>query len=307
MDLLLSLAFLGAAFLLAGVAYYALASRRNVQLERRLRELAPGDPAAAAAARPPMGPLARLLLFAANMVPASLKGRGLREQLAGAGLYDVDSIPLFMGSKMVGAALSALVFYELGILLHYTPSQQALLALIGSVVGFQAPSVWVWMRASRRRDAIRLALPDALDLLVVCVEAGLGLNAAMVRVAREFRWNCKPLSQELELINHEMRAGVPRNVALRNFAGRVPIPDIQSLVAMFIQTDRLGTSIARSLRVHADSLRTKRRQRAEERARAATIKLIFPLVFFIFPELLVVILGPAGIRLWNTLREVVDK
>jgi tight adherence protein C len=306
MNLVFSLAFMGAAFLLAGIAYYALASRRSVAVERRLRELAPAEGETPAASRQ-NGPLTRILVFAATLAPGSLKGRGLREQLAGAGIYDLDSVPAFIGSKMVGAAITALLGYEAGVLLHYTPAQQALMGLIGSVIGFQAPSIFVWARASRRRDEIRLALPDALDLLVVCVEAGLGLNAALVRVGREIRWNCRPLSEELALINQEMRAGLPRNVALRNFAGRVPIPDIQSLVAMFVQTDRLGTSIARSLRVHADSLRTKRRQRAEEKARAATIKLIFPLVFFIFPELLVVILGPAGIRLWNTLREVVER
>ncbi len=306
MNLIFSLTFMGAACVLAALAYYAMASRRSEVVERRLRELAPGESAAVAAA-PKAGPLTRILVFAATLAPGSLKGRGLREQLAGAGLYGHDTVPAFIGSKVVGAAVAALLGYEAGVVLHYTSSQQALCALIGGVVGFQAPSIWVWAKASRRRDAIRLALPDALDLLVVCVEAGLGLNAALVRVGREIRWNCPPLSEELALLNQEMRAGVPRNVALRSFAGRVPLPDLQSLVAMFVQTDRLGSSIARSLRVHADSLRQKRRQRAEEKARAATIKLIFPLVFFIFPELLVVILGPAGIRLWNTLREVVER
>jgi tight adherence protein C len=306
MNLILSLAFMGAACVLAALAYYALASRRSVVVERRLRELAPGD-GAAAAATPKAGPLTRILVFAATLAPESLKGRGLREQLAGAGLYGLESIPAFIGSKIVGAFVAALLGYEAGVVLRTTPAQQGLFLLIGLAVGFQAPSIWVWAKASRRREAIRLALPDALDLLVVCVEAGLGLNAALVRVGRELRWNCPALSEELALVNQEMRAGLARNVALRNFAARVPIPDIQSLVAMFVQTDRLGTSIARSLRVHADSLRQKRRQRAEERARAATIKLIFPLVFFIFPELLVVILGPAGIRLWNTLREVVER
>ena len=306
MNLILSLAFMGAACVLAVLAYYAMASRRSVVVERRLRELAPGEGTAAAAA-PKAGPLTRILVFAATLAPGSLKGRGLREQLAGAGLYGLDTVPAFIGSKIVGAVVAALIGYEAGVLLRTTPAQQGLFALVGLVVGFQVPSIWVWARASSRRQAIRLALPDALDLLVVCVEAGLGLNAALVRVGRELRWNCPPLSEEVALLNQEMRAGVPRNVALRNFAARVPIPDIQSLVAMFVQTDRLGTSIARSLRVHADSLRQKRRQRAEERARAATIKLIFPLVFFIFPELLVVILGPAGIRLWNTLRDVVER
>jgi tight adherence protein C len=176
--------------------------------------------------------------------------------------------------------------------------------IAGALGGFLLPSMWVSIRASRRREQIRVSLPDALDLLVVCVEAGLGLNSALVRVGREIQWSCPPLSDELRLLNQEIRAGTPRPTALRGLAARVPIPDVQSLVAMFIQTDRLGTSIGRSLRVHADSLRRKRRQRAEENARKATIKLIFPLILFIFPELLVVLLGPAGIKLLNTLREM---
>jgi tight adherence protein C len=248
------------------------------------------------------GPLSRLLAFAATLAPASLKGRELKDQLAGAGVYGIDSVRDFIGGKVLLAVVGAAMGYSGAVLLHLAPSQRSLLILAGALGGFVLPTVWMNMRASKRREEIRVSLPDALDLLVVCVEAGLGLNAALVRVGREIQWSCPPLSDELRVLNQEILAGAPRPQALRNLSRRVPLPDVQSLVAMFIQTDRLGTSIGRSLRVHADGLRRKRRQRAEENARKAAIKLVFPLVFCVFPELLVVILGPAGIHLLNTLR-----
>ena len=155
--------------------------------------------------------------------------------------------------------------------------------------------------APGRQINLRLGLPDALDLMVVCVEAGLGLGAAIQRVGVEIRLASRALSNELAQVNQEMQTGVTRSDALRNLAERTGVDDIYSLVAMLIQTDRLGTSIAASLRAHADSMRTRRRQRAEQMARKASIKLAFPLVFLIFPALLVTILGPAGIQLLKAL------
>jgi tight adherence protein C len=148
-------------------------------------------------------------------------------------------------------------------------------------------------------DRITRALPDALDLMVVCVEAGLGLNAALQRVGREMELVEPQVSQELAITNREIRAGKPRDEALRNLGDRTGVNDLKSFVAMLVQTDRFGTSIADSLRVFADSMRTKRRQRAEELVAKAAIKLIFPLLLCIFPALLIVLLGPALIRIWE--------
>jgi tight adherence protein C len=248
-----------------------------------------------------------MVAFAATLAPGSLSGRGLRDQLAGAGLYSVDAVRVFIGSKVLACGLGGILTFATLVMLHRPETERVVLSLLGGLVGFQLPAVWLWLSSEKRRTAIRLGLPDSLDLLVVCVEAGLGLNAAMVRVGREVNRTCLPLSQELMLINQEIRAGSARMVALRNFARRVPIPDVQALVAMLIQTDRLGTSIGRSLRVHADSLRTRRRQRAEEKARKAAIKLIFPLILFIFPELLVIMLGPAGIELFKALKDTANR
>jgi len=150
-----------------------------------------------------------------------------------------------------------------------------------------------------RQQKLRLSLPDCLDLLVVCVEAGLALDQAFMRVTQELRIVHPELCEELDLVNAEIRIGRTRLEALRELGDRTGVEDIKSLVAMLVQTDRFGTSIAQSLRVHSDELRTKRRQRAEEMAAKATVKMIPPLVFFVFPALFVVILGPAVVSLYR--------
>jgi tight adherence protein C len=168
-------------------------------------------------------------------------------------------------------------------------------------MGYVLPSVMVGRRVKQRQKEMQKALPDALDMLVVSVEAGLGLNQAMMRVSEEIDRISPVLSEQLSLVNLEIRAGTARDEALRNLADRTGLADIASLVGMLIQTDRFGTSVAQALRVHADTMRTKRRQRAEEAAAKTTIKMIFPLVFCIFPALFVVILGPAVIEIMHAL------
>jgi tight adherence protein C len=174
-------------------------------------------------------------------------------------------------------------------------------AVWAAAMGWIAPVFYVGRRVKARQKAIQKALPDALDMLVVCVEAGLGLNQALVRVAEEIEGVSPLLSEQMVLVNLEIRAGTSREEALRKFAERTGVPEVSSLVAMLIQTDRFGTSVANALRVQAASLRTKRRQRAEEAAAKTAIKLVFPLVFFIFPALFVIILGPAMIQIFETL------
>jgi tight adherence protein C len=150
--------------------------------------------------------------------------------------------------------------------------------------------------AKRRAHKIRLSLADALDLLVVSVEAGLGLDQAMQRVGEELAFAHKDLSDELRLVNLELRAGTGRVEALKNLGDRTGVDDVISLVAMLVQTDKFGTSVAQSLRVHSDTVRTKRRQRAEEAAAKTGVKMVFPLVFCIFPAIWVVTIGPAAIK-----------
>lgn len=161
------------------------------------------------------------------------------------------------------------------------------------LAGILVPEGWVLWRVSVRQHNLRRALPDALDLLVICVEAGLGMDQALLRVSQELKVVHRELSDELQLVNLEMRVGKTRLDALRELGRRTGIDDIKSLVAMLAQTERFGTSIADSLRVHSDDLRTRRRQRAEEMGAKTTVKMVPPLVLFIFPALMVVILGPA--------------
>jgi tight adherence protein C len=182
-----------------------------------------------------------------------------------------------------------------------------LLALGAAALGYLLPGMMLGRQAKKRQHRIRLSLPDALDLLVVSVEAGLGLDQALQRVGEELAFAHQDLSDELRLVNLELRAGKARSEALRNLADRTGVDDLSSLAAMLIQTDKFGTSVAQSLRVHSDTLRTKRRQRAEEAAAKTGVKMVFPLVFCIFPAIWVVTIGPAAIRFVQVLFPMMQK
>ena len=182
-----------------------------------------------------------------------------------------------------------------------------LVVLAAGIIGFLLPDFVVRGKIRSRQEEIMDSLPDGLDLLVVCVEAGLGLNGAFVKITEEFRLSSPALSEEFDIVNREMVAGKPRQEALRALADRTGVEDVKSLVAMLIQTEKLGTSLAQSLRVHSDSLRTRRRQRAEEAAAKTTIKLVFPLVFLLFPALFIVILGPGVIQIIKVLMPTIAK
>jgi tight adherence protein C len=176
-----------------------------------------------------------------------------------------------------------------------------LLALLAAGIGYALPGLVLARKTAARQKQIQNGLPDALDLLIVCVEAGAGLDAAIVKASEELALAYPALADELRLITTETRAGKPRLEAFRNFAQRTGVDDVRALVAMLVQTDRFGTSIAQALRTHAATARTKRRQRAEERAAKLGVKLVFPLVFCLFPALYVVVLGPAVIKIMHSL------
>ena len=171
-------------------------------------------------------------------------------------------------------------------------------------LGVILPDFILRRKIRHRQEDITEALPDGLDLLVVCVEAGLGINAAFVKITEEFHLASPVLSEEFDIVNREMVAGKPRQEALRALSDRTGVEDVKSLVAMLIQTERLGTSLAQSLRVHSDSLRMRRRQRVEESAAKTTTKLIFPLAFLLFPAMFVVLLGPGIIQILRVLLPV---
>ena len=216
-----------------------------------------------------------------------------RQWLAHGGYRSQQAGTIFMGLRVTFAALGVAAVFLLSAVAQPTFQQILMLAAIGGLFGWMLPYFHVSRKVRKRQESIRLALPDSLDLMVVCVEAGLALNQAMVRVAEEIDRVSPEMSEELTVVNLEIRAGTPRDEALRNFSERTGVEDVKAFVSMLLQTDRFGTSIADSLRVHADTLRTKRRQRAEEAAAKLTVKMLFPLIMFVFPAFFVVLLGPS--------------
>jgi tight adherence protein C len=236
-----------------------------------------------------LGDVGRLVPSSSKRLPHTLR------LMARAGYRRPESVMAMQGVKvLLPVALVALVYFT-G-LYHKSP----IFILAGAAIGgYLLPEFWLTARVRSRQQRLRLSLPDCLDLLVVCVEAGLALDQSFMRVTQELRIVHRELCEELDLVNAEIRIGRTRLEALRELGDRTGVDDIKSLVAMLIQTDRFGTSVAQSLRVHSDELRTKRRQRAEEMAAKATVKMIPPLVFFVFPALFVVILGPAVISLYR--------
>jgi tight adherence protein C len=178
-----------------------------------------------------------------------------------------------------------------------TAQNRLLLILLGGLLGWMLPFIIVRRKVKARQGEIQRALPDALDMMVVCVEAGMGLNQALVRVGEEMDRVSRNLSEEFSLVSLEIRAGTPRDEALRHLGDRTGVADMRSFVSMLVQTDRFGTSIGEALRIHADESRTKRRQRAEELAAKLAVKLLIPIVLFIFPAIFIVILGPASFRM----------
>jgi tight adherence protein C len=220
-----------------------------------------------------------------------------------AGYRSPEALLAMRGVKLVVpiAALSAVYFFGLYRINAF------LVPVVAFGLGYLIPDMWLTWRVSARQRRLRKALPDALDLLVICVEAGLGLDQALMKVSQDMKITHPELSEELQLVNLEMRIGKTRIDALRELARRTGLDDIKSLVAMLIQTERFGTSIAQSLRVYSDDMRVKRRQRAEEMSAKTSVKMVPPLVFFIFPALMVVILGPAIIAILRQLGPAFSK
>jgi len=243
--------------------------------------------------------LLRLVGMFGWILPTQILSDGIRWELAQAGYRALQAPNVFVGARVLLTAGFALAGFIATTALHRVRGEVLLLTVVGAAIGYLAPIAFLRWRQAKRREQIMLALPDALDLMVICVEAGLGLNAALLNVGREVRRNSPALADELRMVNHEMRAGMSRVQALRNLAFRTGVDEVRALVAVLVQSDRFGTSIAQALRTHAHGLRIRRRQRAEEAARKTPVKMVFPLVFCIFPELLVVILAPGMLQLFR--------
>jgi tight adherence protein C len=232
------------------------------------------------------------LARARRFLPRSPKEMSrLRKRMARAGYHGAVAPVLYSAAEI---GLPVLIFLIFLILLG--PVRGVPYGALFALVGYMLPGVWLSREVTRRKKAITNGLPDALDLLIVCVEAGLGLDQAIVKASDELAVSHPALAEELVMLTTEVRAGKPRLEAFKNFAERTKVEEVRQLVSMLVQTDRFGTSVAQALRTQADVSRTKRRQRAEERAAKIGVKLVFPLVFFLFPAMYVVTLGPAIIK-----------
>jgi tight adherence protein C len=243
-------------------------------------------------------PLAKLSLPAEGW-----EGSAIRIAFINAGWRHPSAPTIFFGIKTMlalGFPLIALTLSGEGLLASGV-SRILFVLISASAVGYYLPNLFLRYKIADRQREIFESFPDALDLLIICVESGLGLDQAIAKVAAEIDIKSKVLAQELQLVLMELRSGFSRETALRHLALRTGIEEIDLLVAMMIQADRFGTSMGDSLRVHADNLRTKRRQRAEEAAAKIAVKLLMPLIFMIFPTLMLVLVGPAMIQIYRVL------
>jgi tight adherence protein C len=293
------LAFVFASLIIAG-ASLMLMPRPAGAIDRRLDELT--GPRSDVDAKPRNQSMVAFLKRVGEKAPRRANELGsLRTRLVQAGYRRPEALTIFFGMRIV-FALALFSLFASSVLIR--PNLTVALGALG--FGYVLPGMVLARVAKRRAHRIRLSLADALDLMVVSVEAGLGLDQALSRVGAELEFAYPELSDELRLINLELRAGKPRAEALRNLADRTGVDDLSALVTMLIQTDKFGTSVAQSLRVYSETLRTKRRQRAEEAAAKTGVKMVFPLVFCIFPAIWVVTIGPAVIKFVTVLFPLIE-
>lgn len=304
----IQMAFIGLVFLAVfGVAAFIVGRLSSGAIQERLRSLGrPLPPPELGKPTPGLG--RRLIGIISPLGKLSLPDEGweksgIRVRFLNAGIRGSSAPASYFSAKTLLALGLPLLAY---LVLQVFPSNLSvnkilLLLLCVATVGYYLPNLILAHLISIRQREIFESFPDALDLMTVCVEAGLGVDAALARVADDIETKSEVLSEELKLVGLELRAGSDRVRALRNLATRTGVEEIDAWVAMLVQADKFGTSIAASLRIHSEMLRTKRRQRAEEAASKIALKLLFPLIFCIFPTLLLVLLGPGFIQIYRVL------
>ena len=225
-----------------------------------------------------------------------------RRRLVWAGYHDPNSVKYFVGSKVAMTILAGLAYPLYGLATQTAPSRLLIVSYVLAVVGFFIPDYWLGKRVKARQQDVLNGLPDALDLLMVCVESGMGFDAAVARVAEQPEVRRSPLHQEMLRMHLEMRAGRPREEALRALADRTGVEEVQALVGAFIQTDRMGTPLGKTLRIYSDSARLARRHRAEKLAYLAPLKMIFPTVLFLMPSFFMITMAPSLLKLMELVR-----
>ena len=304
---MLAITFLSFALLTYGLAFYSF-NRRAMRDRYRGREaktapLIRGGPAAPSFKK-------RLLDWLSNLGKLALRTTGekteqvpqqLKSTLFQAGFRHPNAPAIYFGLRTLSAFLLPLPFMFLNIWRGKSASSILLLAFLLAAAGYFLPNYILQVSLRKRQDRMDRALPDVLDLMIVCMEAGLALQATFVRVAEEVKGISKDLHNELQLTNAELRTGISRDMALRNLSERTGVQSIKSLVGLMVQSERMGTSIADALRTHADFVRVQRAQKAEEIAAKLPVKILFPMMLFIMPALFIVILGPGAIKISKTI------
>ena len=285
---------------LAVMSVYWLFSRPASTINARLDSI---DPSLALLENSPVTVMAERVAEPINrIIPISaIEALKLQKQLLRAGYRSPEAAIAFRAIQVTLLVAIPSLVVTVCFVLAKSPGNTALFGMIGAAVGFYLPRYVLRRKIAGRQQRITWGLADAMDLMVVTVEAGLGLNAALNRVAEEIKTLHPEMHTEIELVNLEIRVGRSREEALRNLAERTGVEDIQSFVALLIQADRYGSSIAKAVRIFADSLRTKRRQRAEQISQKAALKLLIPLTLFLFPVIIMVVLGPALLNLYDIL------
>jgi tight adherence protein C len=291
--------------------FLSMVSQRNSRAEERLKQIS--RPASLAEIEMPtnksseqrLGGLKKTIEDWGNLLKpqTELEQSALRVRLANAGFRSESAAQIYLGLRFASLILFTLIGVFLFLILKvrlplFGPTMWLVIYI---ALGFYLPNIVLWYLRKKRQEAIFLTLPDALDLLVVCVESGLGLDAAMRKVTEEMKNHAKVIAEEFSLANFQLQMGRPRREVLHDLGVRTGVDDVRSLAAILIQADRFGSSIAQALRVQSDSMRTRRRQLAEEKAAKTAVQLIFPLVLFIFPGIFVVLVGPAAIQIARTL------
>jgi len=300
MALMVSVALFG--LLLTAIGAYGYG--RYAKPARFLQRLdaAPDAPALERIGKPKESTLARKVQALGQHAPVSPQdAQTSRRTLIAAGYRGESAVPLFYGIKLILAVTLAILSIVFRNNITANPVLRLVLPVAATVGGYWLPGFFLERRVTKRQQRLRLSLPDGLDLMVVSVEAGLGLDQALQNVGRELSVAHPELSDELGLVTLEMRAGKRRAEALRNLAQRTGEPELRKLTAILIQSDRFGTSMAEALRTHSEFMRVRRRQEAEERAAKVGVKLVFPIFFFILPSILVVAAGPGILQVFKYL------
>jgi tight adherence protein C len=308
------LVFAGIMFLGSGIFYYYNSRKNQRELIEKIKggtaELNSGVNSADQTQKADgTGSVKEYFLRIVDLLSSFIKPKSeqdiykMRKGLMRAGYRKSNAMMIFYGMKVLLAILLpvGLLFFKVFITKAIPVVNFMTFSIVMALIGYFLPNYWLILVTEQRKRKILEGFPDALDLMVVCMEAGMGLDAAIFRAGREIELKNKVISEEFKLLSLELRAGKTRRDALSNLAMRIDLEDVNSLISLLIQTDRFGTSIAQALRVNSDSMRVKRHQMAEEIAAKLPVKLVFPLILFIFPSLFVVLLGPAAIKIYRNL------